>query len=122
MKRPRSDLPLEAVQAGGCARETFIIVQTTDLSIPIHDACQDAALGVLRLDGNASRSNADREIRRILIFDDHPDTLRAVLESHSKEFAAYALQGRDAWKLRLLWILVIDLLARTPSSQWRLIW
>jgi hypothetical protein len=45
-----------------------------------------------------------------------------VFERHAKEFAAYALQGRVTWKLRLLWILTIDLVVRIPSSLWRVIW
>jgi hypothetical protein len=122
MNRPRSDLPLEAVQAGDCAGETFIIVQTTDLSIPVHHAYQDAGLDLLRLDGTASRSSAGGKTRRILVFDDDPDTLRIVFEHHAKEFAAYALRGRSTWKLRLLWILTMDLVVKVPLSLWRLIW
>jgi len=76
-------------QRGGRARKIFVIKKTSRLR---------------------STNGADKKIRRILIFDNHPDSLRLVFGSRAPHGQLSDLQRTPSWVFALLWIVVVGLM------------
>lgn len=84
------DLPLNRRVSVG-ARKIFVVKQTSHLP--------------------ATNAAAGKTVQRILIFDDHPDSLRLVF---GRRVASYVRlsdpQRTTSWGVALLWILVVGLM------------
>jgi hypothetical protein len=89
LRLPR-DLPLGRWASGG-ARKIFVVKRTSHLP--------------------ATNAAAGKTLRRILIFDNHPDSLRLVFGRCAASHASLSdPQGTTSWGVAFLWILVVGLM------------
>jgi hypothetical protein len=89
LRLPR-DLPL-GLRASGGARKIFVVKQTSHLP--------------------ATNAAPGKTVRHILIFDDHPDSLRLVFGRRGASHVRLSDPQRStSWGVALLWILVVGLM------------